>query len=141
MSSSQTPSGANPLDVPPWLELIYKWSRVLAIPVIIGAAVAGYFGREDEARILGYLSAFFFCALYFAILFIRNNVQANQSVEKILSTAEFTKAEERDRAVRELKRSRRFAQFVTIFLLVVAAGSLVLPLYQPISYKLRPARP
>jgi hypothetical protein len=140
MSSSQTSSSPGPWDVPPWLKRIYEWSKVLAIPAIVGVAVAGYFGRQD-AGVLGYVLGAFFCVVYFTIVFIRRNIQASHLAETLLSTSGDAPPDERARAVQELKRSSAFAKWVIVFLLVVALGSLVWLLYQPLSYAVRRERP
>lgn len=137
MNSTQTPPSASPFDVPQYLKRILDWWKILGIPVAVVGTIGSYFLNKDDAWFMACLSAAFFVALYFVILFTLNSQRAVRLAQKILTTAGDPNTKEQ----KELANYLKYAPFVSIFLLVVAVGSLALLFYPPISYKLRTARP
>lgn len=137
-----TPStDKNVLDVPPPLRRVYEWWKALFVPATVLAALAGYFFGPDVGWVVAALCVGFLVVLHVLIFFTGRNLRATDLAEKFLSTSDYTNAEERQKALRELRSAKRSAKVLFGFLFLVAAAAIVLLLYQPIYRILRTKPP
>ena len=122
------------LKLPPWLQSLSDWGNALVAFVTIVAAVAGYFFKGEIGGIITALFIGFLLVFYVLFFFTRRNLRAMAQAEQLLS-AQQPKPEERERALRQVRRAVTTAQFLFGVLCLALAAAIALLLYQP-AYRL-----
>ena len=130
------PDDESILKVPRPLQFLSDWWNVLLVPATIVAAVVGYFFGGDVGGVVAVLSIGFLVVFYVLLFFTRRNLHAAAQAERLLSAQE-PKADEKENALREVRRAMTTAKILFSVLFLAAAAAIVLLLYQPIYRLLR----
>lgn len=132
MTPPPTPVSNGPLDVPRWLDLLYKWSNVLVRLALIVGVVTSYFLGVEKGPVVAGLAVGLWLLFYLTSRIIRQHLRDIDLAGKAVSEAQQWTPDKQKEVLNRLRSAKFWTTVSTGILGVIAIAALALQLTSPV---------